>query len=200
VNTKNVNSAAGVILAALEQNRTAAGIALALESAGLLMTPETAADMASVAELKREHEANAALRSRVAELEPLAERLDFLDRSTLPDLRRQIEHHQDGKARWRARAEAAEARVAEMERPAVERHRAEVRESYRQLAAQAREDGDFEGEVVVQQQLVEREAVWGREDELAKEFAEDPLAERPYSDAITRRIAPTQALREDAAP
>jgi hypothetical protein len=171
VNTKNVNSAAGVILAALEQNRTAAGIALALESAGLLMTPETAADMASVsadavrvaeesvAELKREHEANAALRSRVAELEPLAERLDFLDRSTLPDLRR--------------------------------------RESYRQLAAQAREDGDFEGEVVVQQQLVEREAVWGREDELAKEFAEDPLAERPYSDAITRRIAPTQALRED---
>jgi hypothetical protein len=82
-----VNGAAGVILAALEQNRTAAGIALALESAGLLMTPETAADMASVstdavrvaeeslAELKREHEANAALRTRVAELDAQREAL-----------------------------------------------------------------------------------------------------------------------------
>jgi plasmid replication initiation protein len=59
VNAKLVNSAAGVILAALQQNRTAAGIALALDSAQMLMTPETAA------ELER-------LRARVAEL--LAER------------------------------------------------------------------------------------------------------------------------------
>jgi hypothetical protein len=83
VNTKNVNSAAGVILAALTQNRTPAGIALALESAGLLMTPETAADMASVsadavrvaeesvAELKREHAESARLRGQLAGLESL---------------------------------------------------------------------------------------------------------------------------------
>jgi hypothetical protein len=83
VNTQRVNGAAGVILAALTQNRTPAGIALALESAGLLMTPETAADMASVsadavrvaeesvAELKREHEANARLRGQLAGLESL---------------------------------------------------------------------------------------------------------------------------------
>jgi hypothetical protein len=56
MNTKAVNSAAGVILAALTQNRTAAGIALALDSARLLMTPEIAD------ELKQ-------LRDRVAELE-----------------------------------------------------------------------------------------------------------------------------------
>jgi hypothetical protein len=56
VNTKLVNSAAGVILAALTQNRTSAGVALALESAGLLMTPETAVELAS-------------LRARAAELE-----------------------------------------------------------------------------------------------------------------------------------
>jgi hypothetical protein len=79
VNTQRVNGAAGVILAALEQNRTPAGIALALESAGLLMTPETAADMASVStdavgvaeraveELKREHAESARLRARLAE-------------------------------------------------------------------------------------------------------------------------------------
>lgn len=42
MNTKLVNSAASVINAALTQNRTAAGIALALESAGLLTTPGTA--------------------------------------------------------------------------------------------------------------------------------------------------------------
>ncbi|WP_460071138.1 hypothetical protein [Streptomyces sp. YKOK-I1] len=65
MNTQLVNSAAGVILAALTQNRTAAGIALALESAQLLMTPETAA------ELKR-------LQERVAELE--AQRKDLAAR------------------------------------------------------------------------------------------------------------------------
>lgn len=48
MNTKLINSAAGVINAALTQNRTAAGIALALDSAGLLMTPETAAELASL--------------------------------------------------------------------------------------------------------------------------------------------------------
>lgn len=46
MNTKAINSAAGVINAALTQNRTAAGIALALDAAGLLMTPETAAELA----------------------------------------------------------------------------------------------------------------------------------------------------------
>ncbi|MEU0624918.1 hypothetical protein ABZ329_29175 [Streptomyces rubiginosohelvolus] len=47
-------------------------------------------------------------------------RVDFLERNTLPDLHRQIEHHKDGKARWRTRAETAEARVAELEtRPTV---------------------------------------------------------------------------------
>jgi hypothetical protein len=94
VNTKRVNSAAGVILAALEQNRTPAGIALALESAGLLMTPETAADMASlsaeavrvaeesVTELKREHAENARLRERIAELEKAAEEIRYLHKDS----------------------------------------------------------------------------------------------------------------------
>ncbi|WP_262058575.1 hypothetical protein [Streptomyces sp. STR69] len=45
MNTKAINSAAGVINAALTQGRTAAGIALALDSAGLLITPETAAEL-----------------------------------------------------------------------------------------------------------------------------------------------------------
>lgn len=56
MNTGAVNSAAGVILAALTQNRTATGIALALDSAQMLMTPETAAETEQ-------------LRARVAELE-----------------------------------------------------------------------------------------------------------------------------------
>lgn len=52
MNTKLVNSTAGVINAALTQNHTAAGIALALESAGLLMGPDTAAELAR---LRAEH-------------------------------------------------------------------------------------------------------------------------------------------------
>ncbi|WP_406224998.1 hypothetical protein [Streptomyces anulatus] len=38
----------------------------------------------------------------------------FLERNTLPDLHRQIERHKDGKARWRKRAETAEAKFAEL--------------------------------------------------------------------------------------
>ncbi|MFB7440193.1 hypothetical protein ACFC01_17850 [Streptomyces mirabilis] len=74
MNTRAITSAAGVILAALQQNRTATGIALSLESAGLLMSPEAAADLASVStdavgvteqavkELQREHELSAGVR------------------------------------------------------------------------------------------------------------------------------------------
>lgn len=48
MNTRLVNTAADVILAALTQNRTAASIAMALDSARLLQSPETAADHAQL--------------------------------------------------------------------------------------------------------------------------------------------------------
>ncbi|MEU8717518.1 hypothetical protein [Streptomyces sp. NPDC048663] len=57
MNVNLVNSAAGVINAALAQNRTAAGIALALDSAQLLMTPETAAELTRLQERVAELEA-----------------------------------------------------------------------------------------------------------------------------------------------
>jgi hypothetical protein len=56
VNARAINSAAGVILAAIAQDRVPAGIALALDAAGMLQSPETAAELA-------------ALRERVAELD-----------------------------------------------------------------------------------------------------------------------------------
>lgn len=56
MNTRAINSASGVILAAQQQGRLAAGIALALDSAGLLMSPEIAVELEK-------------LRTRVAELE-----------------------------------------------------------------------------------------------------------------------------------
>jgi hypothetical protein len=50
LNARSVNSAAGVVQAAMEQGRrTATGIALALESAQLLMSPETAAELERLA-------------------------------------------------------------------------------------------------------------------------------------------------------
>lgn len=74
MNTKLVNSAAGAINAALMQNRTAAGIALALESAQMLMSPETAAELdrlkLRLAELERAYSVDtAALQRRIDGLE-----------------------------------------------------------------------------------------------------------------------------------
>lgn len=63
MNTKLVNSAAGVILAALEQNRTAAGIALALDSARLLLTPETTGELKQLQDLVAELETQRERRS-----------------------------------------------------------------------------------------------------------------------------------------
>ncbi|WP_354596133.1 hypothetical protein R1Y80_01025 [Streptomyces sp. JL1001] len=42
MNARRVNAAAGVILAAQKRRQTAAGIAVALEAAGLLQSPESA--------------------------------------------------------------------------------------------------------------------------------------------------------------
>ncbi|GHJ21686.1 hypothetical protein [Streptomyces albus] len=64
----------------------------------------------------------------------------------------------------RAETDRLRARVAELERPAVEANRAEIRQSYRGLAAQAREAGDYEGAFEVDCRLREREEQWKRED------------------------------------
>lgn len=58
----------------------------------------------------------------------------------------------------------AEARVAELERPAVEAKRNEIRQSYVELISQAEQDRDFEGKFDVQCQLRDREEQWQRED------------------------------------
>ncbi|MEU0354956.1 hypothetical protein [Streptomyces cyaneofuscatus] len=77
-----------------------------------------------LAEVDRLRKALSEAASQVAELEDevgkASAHTHFLERNTLPDLNRQIEHHEDGKARWRKRAEKAEARVADLEaRPTV---------------------------------------------------------------------------------
>lgn len=85
MNTKRVQAAEGVILAAMQTRQTAAGIAIALDSACLLQSPESALAVevqsrelsAALAELKE-------LRARVVELEAaqaqqLADAGDWLD-------------------------------------------------------------------------------------------------------------------------
>lgn len=65
MNTRLVNTASSVILRALEQNRTAAGIALALESAQLLQSPETVARVTELETRLAEYE-------RPADEDPIA--------------------------------------------------------------------------------------------------------------------------------
>ncbi|TGZ14681.1 hypothetical protein DV517_61640 [Streptomyces sp. S816] len=73
MNTRSVNAAAELIQAALAQGRTAVGVALALESAQLLQSPEKAVEFeqmqARIAELELErHSTNEALDDAVQEL------------------------------------------------------------------------------------------------------------------------------------
>ncbi|MEV7394912.1 hypothetical protein [Streptomyces sp. NPDC091215] len=78
------------------------------------------------------------------------------------------------------------ARVTELERPAVEAKRAEIRQSFVELSAQCEQDRDYEGAFNVQCQLREREEQWGAED-----AANCPGFEKEYqgvSDA-KRRLA-----------
>lgn len=58
-------------------------------------------------------------------------------------------------------------RVAELERPAIEAKRAEIRSSYSELIAQCEQDRDFEGAFDVQCRFRECEEQWKREDEEA---------------------------------
>ncbi|MBW1603448.1 hypothetical protein JJV70_15310 [Streptomyces sp. JJ66] len=86
------------------------------------------------------------------------------------------------------------ARVAELERPAVLVQRAEVRESYRALAAQARGDGDAEGEADVLATLQAREAHWRWEDEQAGTV---PGTERSRWEAIAAALNAVPAIGID---
>jgi chromosome segregation ATPase len=74
-------------------------LAAAITKAGV---PLSADLVAPEAELRAEVE-----RLRT-ELDAHKEHLAFLERSTLPELRRTIQHHEDGKKRWRDRAVKAE--------------------------------------------------------------------------------------------
>lgn len=87
MNTKAVNSAAGVILAALTQNRTATGIALALDSAQLLMTPETAAELVRLRDRVTELEQQAA-KERPADEDPIAYTLTDKADDVTPQVRK----------------------------------------------------------------------------------------------------------------
>ncbi|MGW1388431.1 hypothetical protein [Streptomyces griseoluteus] len=58
-------------------------------------------------------------------------------------------------------------RIAELERPAIEAKRNEIRSSFGSTIAQAQEDRDHEGAFALECQLREREEQWKREDEEA---------------------------------
>ncbi len=73
--------------------------------------PETAATKATDALDEALLEGTAEIQRLKGELERRTEDLAFLERTTLPELRRTIQHHEDGKKRWRDRAEKAEPRA-----------------------------------------------------------------------------------------
>jgi hypothetical protein len=60
------------------------------------------------------------------------------------------------------------ARVAELERPAAEAKRNEIRQSYTEIAAQAEQDHDYEAAANFQRRLQEREEQWKAEDAVSQ--------------------------------
>lgn len=63
-----------------------------------------------------------------------------------------------------AEIRSLKARVAELERPAIEAKRNEIRQSFAELIAQCEQDRDHEGAFDVQCRLREREEQWARDD------------------------------------
>ncbi|MFD8806256.1 hypothetical protein [Streptomyces sp. NPDC059597] len=159
------------------------------------------------------------LRARVAELERWTDDLDFLERITLPGLRREVQHHKDSKQRWRKRAETAEARLAELE---AERH--STNEALSDAAEALREQRDRIAELEAQLKPKPKNdpSACGACGSPPKDWCPDCAAcqqgcfggnddnpcthpnarwKRPSAeesaDKLTRLFAPTQALRED---
>jgi hypothetical protein len=158
MNARSVNSAAGVVQAAMEQGRqTAAGIALALDAAGLLMSPETAAELVRLR--AERHSTNESVSEAAEALRANRDRIDELETT-------------NGALRARLAAVAAQ-RAA--------------------LAERLRAGQQWRRGRLVSEDLVPQPEL--------REIFGIPLAaplDEPAPDGITRRFAPTQALRADA--
>ncbi|MFF1282199.1 hypothetical protein [Streptomyces sp. NPDC058299] len=129
MNTRLVNSAAGVINAALTQNRTAAGIALALESAQMLQSPETAAELESA---RVDGQRMIRAEQRRAELEAVLSTHRQDDQAEIEQLRTRLAGEELSYERLRVALESAKrgrrelrARVAELEAAPTTGYRAE---------------------------------------------------------------------------
>lgn len=105
MNTRALNALAGVIAAAMKQDRTPMGIAIAIESAGMLQSPETAAAY----EQLREDITGACLARHEEEQENARLRLALKSaqrgRQSLPDCRCRTDNDGDrnGWIKYRAR-------------------------------------------------------------------------------------------------
>jgi len=105
MNTRRINSAAEVINTALTQNRTAAGIALALESTGFLVTPELGKLRAQVAELEEQVAALRAQGSVLRQVDGITRRLAPTQVLSEGDVAPQVQRLRDLLAGQRAAVE-----------------------------------------------------------------------------------------------
>lgn len=105
-------------------------------------------DFAAVGPYTALHDALAEIDRLRSELSGRQEDIAFLERATLPDLHRGIEHHKAGKQRWRNRAEKAEAENARLlaERQETNDKLAELTEALRAAEAEARRLAGLLGE------------------------------------------------------
>jgi hypothetical protein len=167
--TRAVNAAAGVLLAAMEQGRqTPTGLAIQLDSACLLNSPEHAADVAKLQARIAELEAAAYGDAEVRLLNPL-EQIQHLHACVAAQMSRADTLDRLCR-KQRERAEAAEEQLAVKDRPADEDPIAYALTDKAELLPVA-------PRVRHLRDLIDRQHV------------------QVKADGITRRIAPTQALQ-----
>lgn len=119
MNARSVNALAGVIHAAMQTHQTAAGIAVAVEAAGLLMSPETAAELAQL-RASVQHHANRAdsLSRQVRSVRAERQEHESASRRRLlawQSARQRAAGHWEAAGWVRDERVTAEARVAELE-------------------------------------------------------------------------------------
>lgn len=176
--TRAVNAAAGVLLAAMKQGRqTPTGLAITLDSACLLNSPETAAELAHLRaenpELKRQLESARVDGARLIQAEQRRAELE-----AVLDTHRKDDQVEIKRLRERVTDLEAELYTEQAQhRTTLEQRNAHAQELLR-LRPQA---------AALQRQLVAKD----------RPVDEDPIAYAltEKADGITSRIAPTQALQ-----
>ncbi|MFF7949072.1 hypothetical protein [Streptomyces griseorubiginosus] len=204
MNARLVNTVADVINAALTQNRTAAGIAMALESAQLLQSPETAA------EVQRLRDENELLRLNHTQIQASLTRMSAELGQALRDAAEDLPLLRANLQGWSERSRKAEAelRLARIELAELEARAAAGLGAVWWLAQYEGVEPELFATEAAAREFCDQQAVgeldgwdWFPDgDGVFRQWRTSDLDDRPVGEgpgSVTRLLAPAQGPRLD---